>query len=40
MNEGVDQGREDKGEDLIRREDIENTFDMEHVGRTGESEVL
>lgn len=26
MNEGVDKGREDKEGDLIRREDIENTF--------------
>lgn len=26
MNEGVDQGREDKEGDLIRREDVENTF--------------
>lgn len=54
MNEGVDQGREDKEGDLIRREDIENTFkvsildsslddllaNIEHSGRTGESEVL
>lgn len=28
MNEGVDQGREDKGGDLIRREDTENTFEV------------
>lgn len=26
VNEGVDQSREDKEGDLIRREDIENTF--------------